>query len=70
MSDRLAAMVELMNARALLDDRRARDLEPALTDETFFGLDLRPGDRVRDKVTGGIGNVERVQSRHLVIPPA
>jgi len=70
MSDLISALERLRGARARLDREKAEIFEPMLEGDEFFGLTLRPGDVVRDKVTGGIGHVERVQTHHVVVPAA
>lgn len=50
---------------------RRRELSPgSLGVDERFGRRFRVGDVVRDSVTGGVGRVERVTTRRILVPPA
>ena len=50
---------------------RRRELSPrSLGVDELFGRRFRVGDVVRDSVTGGVGRVERVTTRRILVPPA
>ena len=70
MSSFMHGLAALRDSRDKAMSRR-RGLSPgSLGVDERFGRRFRVGDVVRDSVTGGIGRVERVTTRRILVPPA